>query len=184
MVRTTFVPSRVLILAALAGAVPGFGSDQPIQAQVEHATATPYDTDDPDLAGFKLKLEVRLTNRSEVPLDLPKTGREIGGTTRVAVLNVEVKRPDGGWAYVVQSSWYDTGSIKYESCGSLPPGGVGEFSDLPSGFVILKRQLAGLGSGATVRFGLMILCREPGGKVVTKAVTTDGVELRLTARPE
>jgi hypothetical protein len=183
MARTVFAPGRVLILAALAGVVPGFGSDQSIQAQVERAATTPYRTDDPDVAGFKLTLDIRLTNRSGGPLDLPKAGTVSDGTTRIAVLGLEAKRPDGSWSHVVQSSWYDTGTIKYESCGSLPPGGTVEFSDSPSGLVLLKKQLAGLGSDPTVRFSLMVFCRQPDGKVVTKTVTTDGVDLRLPARP-
>jgi hypothetical protein len=163
--------------------ISGFGSDQPIHADVEHAAATPYHTDDPDVAGFKLRFGLRLTNRSGEPLELPKSGPGDGGTTRIAVLGLEAKRPDGSWAHVFQSSWYDTGTIKYESCGPLPPGGVAEFADLASGFILLNRQLAGLGNEPMVRFNLMIFCHEPDGKVVTKAVTTEGFTLRLPPRP-
>jgi hypothetical protein len=68
MAPTVFVSGRVLILATLAGAVTSFGSGRLIQAKVELATVTPFDIGDPDLAGFKLKLDVRLTNRSGQPL--------------------------------------------------------------------------------------------------------------------
>lgn len=183
MQRTVFVTGGMLILAALSGAVPGFGAEQPIQAEVERAMATPYHADDADVAGFKLRFDIRLTNRSRGPLTLPKSGTDDGGTTRVAVLGFEAKQPDGSWAHVIQSSWYDTGTIKYESCGLLPPGGVAEFADLPSGLLLLNRQLAGLGNKPTVRFNLMIFCRQPDGKVVTRTVTTEGFSLRLPARP-
>jgi len=182
MQQTVLAPTRILVLAAMSGMIPGFGSDQPFQAEVERAAATPYHTDDPDVAGFKLRFSVRLTNRSGGALELPKSGTGDGATTRVAVLGLEAKRPDGSWSRVFQSSWYDTGSIKYESCASLPPGGSAEFLDLTSGLLLLDKQLAGLGNEPTVRFNLMMFCRQGDGKVVTKTVTTDGFALRLPAR--
>jgi hypothetical protein len=95
------------------------------------------------------------------------------------VLGVQAKQPDGSWTHVVQSSWYDAGSIKYELCTSLPPGGAAEFANLPSGLFLLNTQLAGLGNEPTVRFNLMIFCRQPDGGVLTTTVTTGGFSLRL-----
>ena len=146
MERTVLALNRILVLAAMSGMIPGFGSDQPIQAEVEHAAATPYHTDDPDVAGFKLRFSVRLTNRSGGPLDLPKSGIGDGATTRVAVLGLEAKRPDGSWSRVFQSSWYDTGSIKYESCASLPLGGAAEFEILRVGSYFWTSSWLGWGT--------------------------------------
>lgn len=44
MAPAVFVSGRVLILATLAGAVTSFGSGRPIQAKVELATVTPFDS--------------------------------------------------------------------------------------------------------------------------------------------
>ena len=182
MQQTVLVTSRILILAALSGAVPSLSSQQAVRVEVQHALATPYRADDPDVAAFKLKFDVRLTNRSGGPVDIPRSETGHGGTTRVAVLGVQAKRPDGRWTHVVQSSWYDVDTIKYESCTSLPPGGAAEFANLPSGLLLLNTQLAGLGNEPTVRFNLMIFCRQPDGKVLTTTVTTDGFDLRLPPR--
>jgi hypothetical protein len=156
---------------------------QPIRAEILHAQAIPYPTDDPDVAAFNLKFDVRLGNGSGGQVNIPRAETGDGGTTRVAVLGVQAKQRDGSWAQVVQSSWSDTGTIKYEPCTLLPPGRVAEFANLPSGLLLLKRQLAGLGNEPTVRLNLMIFCRQPDGKVVTKTVTTGGFDLRLPALP-
>ncbi|MCC7152991.1 MAG: hypothetical protein IT161_00370 [Bryobacterales bacterium] len=51
-------------------------------------------------------------------MNIPKAGTSDGRTTRVAVLGVQAKQRDRIYAQVVQSSWYDTGSIKYAPCVS------------------------------------------------------------------
>jgi hypothetical protein len=175
--------SYLILTVALSGGGAGLNSAQPIRAEILQAQATPYRADDPDVAAFNLKFDVRLANGSGGSVNIPKAATGDGGTTRVAVLGVQAKQRDGIWAQVVQSSWYDTGSIKYEPCTLLPPGGAAEFANLPSGLLLLKSQLAGLGNEPTVRFNLMFLCRQPDGKVVTKTVTTGAFDLRLPALP-
>jgi hypothetical protein len=173
---------RVLILPALAGVVLGWSSDQPVQAEVQRVSATAYDTGDADLAGFKLNFGVQLTNRSGRYLSLPKSGTADDGITRVWVQSVQAKQPDGGWSSVVQSSWYDSGSVKYESCTALKTDSKAELTNLPSAFVILKSQAAKLGSKPMVRFNLWVFCREKDGKVVISSARTDEFGLPLTAQ--
>lgn len=173
-----------MMLAALSGVGRGSSSDQPIRAEIQHVLAIPDRADDPDVAAFKLEIDVRLTNRSGGPVSLPKSESGDAAATRIAVLGVQTKQRDGRWAHLVQSSWYDAGTLKYESCRTLPPGGVAEFANLPSGLMLLKSQLAGLGNEPTVRIDLLIFCRQPDGKVVTTRALSDGFELRLPkARP-
>jgi hypothetical protein len=175
--------SRLSLAAALASVLPALGSDQTIRAEVQHALATPYSTDDLEIAAFKLKFDVRLTNRSAklVSLPDPKTGD--GETMRIAVLGVQSKQPDGRWTYLVQSSWYDTGTLKYESCTSLSSEGIAEIGNVASGLTLMKKQLAGLGGQSTLRLNVMIFCRQPDGKVLATSVATDAFDLRLPAQP-
>jgi hypothetical protein len=172
----------LILTVALSGGGAGSNSAQPFRAEILRVQATPYRADDPDVAAFNLKFDVRLANGSGGPVGIPKaeTGGG-GGTTRVAVLGVQAKQRNGIWAQVIQSSWYDAGFIKYEPCRLLPPGGAAEFANLPGGLLFLKSQLAGLGNEPTLRFRLMILCRQPDGKVVTRTVTTGAFDLRLPA---
>jgi hypothetical protein len=175
--------SYLTLTVVLSGGGAGLNSAQPIRAEILQAQATPYRADDPDVAAFNLKFDVRLANGSGESVNIPRAETGDGGTTRVAVLGVQAKQRDGTWAKVVQSSWYDTGSIKYEPCTLLPPGGAAEFANVPGGLLLLKSQLAGLGNKPTVRFHLMSLCRQPDGKVVTNTVTTGAFDLRLPSLP-
>jgi hypothetical protein len=172
-----------VVLAAVAGLIPGFGADAPIHAKVERVVATHHRLDDPEVAGFKVKFGVLLTNQSGEPLDLPKPQARNDRRTRVEVLGLQAKRPDGSWTHLFQSSRYDTGAIQYESCVPLPPGGVSAFADVSSGFVLLKSQVVELGNQPSLRLDLLILCGQPGGRVVSRAVTTEEFELRLAGQP-
>jgi hypothetical protein len=96
---------------------------------------------------------------------------------------LQSKQPDGTWTYLVRSSWYDTGTMKYETCTSLSSEGTAEIGNVASGLLLLKKQLAGLGGEPTVRLNLMIFCRQLDGKVLTTSVTTDAFGLRLPTQP-
>jgi hypothetical protein len=180
MLQAATVFSRLSLAAALAGLIPALGSDQTIRAEVQHALATPYSTEDPEVAAFRLKFDLRLTNRSAKLVDLPTSETRDGETTRIAVLGVQSKQPDGTWTYLVRSSWYDTGTMKYETCTSPSSEGTAEIGNVASGLLLLKKQLAGLGGEPTVRLNLMIFCRQLDGKVLTTSVTTDAFGIRLT----
>jgi hypothetical protein len=183
MLRVPSILIRFSLAAGLVGLVSARGSDQDIRTEIRHPVATPYHTEDPDVAAFRLKFAIRLTNPSERPVNLPRSGTDGDEMTRAAVIAVESKQSDGAWKYVVQSTWVDDGKIKYEPCTSLPPGGTVEIENLPSGLLLLKKQLADLGGEPTVRFGLWLLCRQPDGKVVITSATTDEFGLRLPAEP-
>jgi len=170
-------------------------SGEPLRAEIRHAKATPYDIGDPDVAAFHLEFDIRLTNKSKRPIEIPKAApypstREPAPTatpikidddenTQVVVIGVQAKQHDGTWADVVQSSWYGSGTEKYEPCTSLPPDAAAELTNLKDGLVLLKEQLTRLGSEPTVRFTLMIFCRQANGKALSKTVRTEGFELRL-----
>lgn len=180
MQQTIFALSRCLMFAALPGLVMGFSSDQPVRAEVHHVLATPYGVDDPDIAAFTLKVDLRLTNRSERVIYLP-----ISSSTEMktlSIIGVQSKQPDGTWAYITQSSWYDTGTTKYQPCGLLSSGRTEEIKGVADGLVVLKKQLQNLGSEPTLRLNLMFYCREPDGQVKFKWATTEAFPLRLPAQ--
>lgn len=183
MQRRVLASIQVLVLAAVCGIIPGYCSDQLMQAEVERGAATIYHMDDPDLTGIKIKFGIRVTNRSGVPINLPKPGTGDDGTDLFTVVEFDVKQPDGKWAHLIQSSWYDTGNIKYQSCRPLLPGSVEEFRDLAYVFALLKRQVASLGNKPTLRFTVMFYCRKPDGSVVFKNVRTEGFTLNLPPQP-
>ena len=134
-------------------------------------------------SSFKVKFGIRVTNLSGVPIDLPKPGTSEDGTDLFTMPEIDVKQPDGNWAHLVQSSWYGTSSIKYESCRPLSPGAVEEFRDLDYGFALLKRQVASLGNKPSLRFTVMFYCRRPDGSVIFKTVRTEGFVLKLPTQP-
>ncbi len=178
MRRTRDLLNRLTFTVALAVVLPATGSDQAIHAEVQRALATPYSVGDPDVAGFKLRFDTRLTNRSTKPLDIPGSAKD-DGTVGIVVLGVQSKRPDETWRYVIQSSWIDAGNIKYEPCRAIRPGEAAGITGVASGLVLLKKQLADLGQEPTLRFNLTVFCQQTNGKVLATDVTTDPFTLRL-----
>jgi len=112
----------MLVGAALvfAGTFSNLAVADDIQAELHPVSVVSIDSGDPDVVVFVVKFDLSLTNGSAKPMDLPKPGPE-SDLTRMAVLGVQSKGPDGSWANVIQSSFYDLGTSKYESCISLPP---------------------------------------------------------------
>jgi hypothetical protein len=182
MQQRSLVFSRILILAALPGLGSGLSSDQPALAEVQHALATPYRVDDPDVAGFNLKFDLQLTNQSEKVMQLPIFNAGEDDAVRYAVSGVQSKQPDGTWAYIVQSSWYGVGTIKYLPCKPLSPGRTEEIKGMGTGLVMLKKQLAALGGEPTVRLNLLFFCRQPDGQLAAASATTEAFPLRLPAQ--
>jgi hypothetical protein len=183
MLQPAPILARLSLAAVIGGVFPALSSDQTIRAEVQHARATPYSTGDPEVAGYQLKLDLRLTNRSAKLVSLPHP-KTLGGETEwISVLGMESKKPDGTWTYLFHSSWYGARTTKYEPCTSLSPGRTTEIENVASGFVLLKTQLAGLGGEPTVRLNVMMFCRQPDGKVPTTSVTTNEFVLRLPAQP-
>ena len=173
---------RVYLLAALVVVLPLSGSDENVRTEIQHAIATPYRPEDPELDGFKLKFDLKLTNRSTNPISVPGAPVGEGHTTRVAVLGVQWRQPDGSWADLVQSSWVDDGSIRYETCTSVPSEGRADIVDIASGLLLFKKQILLLGQEPVLRFNLIMFCRRSDATVITRSSTTDGFRIRLAAR--
>jgi len=110
------------------------------------------------------------------------------------MLAVQSKEPDGSWKNVLQSSFYDTGSVKYDSCVSLAPSASSQFTGVGSRLLLLKKQLTGLGNQPTLRFNIMTLCKQPDGgsvvslskgfSVLSKDLMTDPFDLQLPEPPK
>jgi hypothetical protein len=176
--------SRVGILAISGslGVALGQGSGQGIEVDVRRALATSFPVDDPDVAAISLKLDLRLTNRSQETVYLPKAGAADGPEQRITVVNFEAKPADGAWAVLMHASWYGPAATRYAPCTSLPPGGSADFTDVPDRLVLLKARLAGLGGEPTVRLGLWLFCKQPDGKTSITDATTREFKLRLPAQ--
>jgi len=184
MPQTTTVLKRLALSAALVGVLPtATGADEVLRAEVQHALATPDSSEDPDVAIYKLQFDLRLTNRSAKPINIPRLETHGNDTTRFEVLDVQSKRPGEDWTNVIQSSWYGLGTEKYDPCTLLSPAATAEIEGVASGLILLTKQLTSLGSEPTIRLHLMIFCRQPDGKVITTAVPTEAFSLRLPAHP-
>ncbi len=172
-----------LLATALAAVLPTLGSDQIIRAEVQNARATPYSTDDPEVAAYGLKFDLRLTNRSAKLVSLPDSTTQDGETNGITVLSMQSKQPDGTWKYLFQSSLYGTRTTKYEPCTSHSPEKTTEIRNVASRLVLLKKQLTGLADEPIVRLNVMMSCRQSDGKVLSTLVTTDAFSFRLPAQP-
>jgi len=152
---------------------------QDIRAEVQHALATPYTSSNREQVMYEMQFDVRLTNRSEESINIPKP--EIGrrDATRIVVLGVDFKSSGGSWANVLMSSFMDAGTLKYDPCISLPPGGTAVIGDAPGVLIMTKDRAGDMGSEPILRFYLMSCCRRPDGKVVTKTVPTEPFSLHL-----
>lgn len=173
----------LILSVALSGGGTSPSFSQTIRAQLIRVQATPHRVDAPDVASFNLKYDVRLANESKDPVKIPKIRSGDTGASRMVLLGIQGRRADGTWAHIVQSSYYDTGSMMYAPCTTLAPGAEAEFPNLRGSLLLLKDQLAGLGSKPTVRFVLMMFCRQQDGEVVSATVTTDSLDLRLPSSP-
>jgi hypothetical protein len=94
----------------------------------------------------------------------------------------QLSRPDFGdgaeWRPRVAQLRYERATAYHHLAA-----GTAEIENVPDGLVLLKKQLGDLGEEATVRFGLLVFCRQSDGKVVTTGVKTDAFTLRLPAVP-
>lgn len=175
---------RILALTALASLPsPAMRADETFLAEAQHALATPVHSDDPEVATLKLTFDLRLTNRSTKPVNIPKPETGSSDTTRIVVLGLQSRRPDGPWSNVFQASWYGIGAEKYDPCISIPPSGTIQIDSVESGLVLLRKHLASLGGEPTLRLHLLIFCQQPDGKVLSTTVPTEAFSLRLPAQP-
>lgn len=181
MHRTFGILGWVSVFVAMFGGTSSLGSDQVVRADARRALAAPYRVDDPDVAAFRLSFDLLLTNRSDKDIDLPTSDLGNSEATRLTVLGVQSKQPGGAWTYLSQSSWYDTGGIRYLPCRPLPPGETRQIGNAVSGLLVLRNQLAKLGGEPTVRLNLLLFCRQPDGRVSTTSATTEAFGLRLPA---
>jgi hypothetical protein len=183
MLFQTILKSLSFIAALLCVLRVPVAAQQTVQAEIQNLQATPDTSDDPDVGIYKLRFDVRLTNRSEKPISVPRQMTDDQTTTRIFVLGVQSRRKDGPWTNLVQSSWYGVGTEKYDPCVTIPPSDTAAFGGAASGLVLLKKQLASLGNEPTLRFHLMFFCQQPDGKVLTTVVPTEAFSLPLPVQP-
>jgi hypothetical protein len=132
---------RLLIFAGLACAAAAARPDQPIQAEVQHAqVAAPettnapsfrvsfeggihaVPTDAPPLETFKLTLDVRFTNQSDQPIEIPDPDGGLDGVAWISMYTLQSQQADGTWKYLVPGGmlvW--PGNTKFAMCKPLGP---------------------------------------------------------------
>ena len=76
----------LMVLTAVAAVVSAQSSGQVIRAEVQNPLAEPYSTDDPATAASKLKLGLRLTNRSRNVVHVPKSETADAEAQRIALV--------------------------------------------------------------------------------------------------
>jgi hypothetical protein len=172
----------LLVLLVVIGS-PATAAEETIRVDVERVLAKPVRSQNPDVAKYGLQFDLRLTNGSQKSVNVPALDTADGETTRIFLLDVQSKLPDGPWTNVIQSSWYGLGTEKYDLCKPLVPAATTEIGGLTSQLLLLKKQLASLGGASTVRFYVMMFCRQSDGKVVTTTLPTEGFSLRLPTPP-
>jgi hypothetical protein len=135
---------------------------------------------DPEVVTFKLGFNLHIANRSTRPVGLPLG---LPGSTeyvRVTIVGIDSQGSDAAWAHLLQATFIDNGALSYQPCTLLRPGSEGNVRDVRTGFLLLKKQLVGLGKEQTIRLRLMVTCRQPGGRIAAQEVTSDAFRVRLT----
>ncbi len=172
------------LLATTTQSLPAMVDDQPIQVEASRPRLAAFDAGSSDVAGFELTIDLRLTNRSEEFTSIPDVRVDSNEATWITFDGVLSQRPDGTWGYVVNPGLpvYPE-NTRYASCTSLRPGATADFSGVKTRFAMLDKRRAGLGSKPNVRLNLVLLCRQPDGKVITKILATDPFVVSLPSRP-
>jgi len=183
MRQTAIVTKIVLLLAALGCGLPNaHAADPGVRGEVRTVTITLDPSDDPAVAIYLMKFDLRLENRSTEPVNIPKSAA--GGHETVVLLGLQTERPDGSWMNLIQATWLGDATTKYEACVSVPAAATAEIGGVHSGFVLLEKGRKDLGSEPTVRLNLMLLCQLPDGKVLNTSVTTEAFSIRLPIQPK
>ena len=108
-------PRTLVLLAATSWALQvAFSADQLPDSYIRNVTATLAGPADVGIVHFKIHFDLQIANRSQAAINVPPTPKGTGGADVAAtVLGVQSEQPDGSWKYVTQSSFYDTGAVKY-----------------------------------------------------------------------
>ena len=146
-------------LVLLCGCLPLAGATDGIRAEVQPVSSVFTDLGDPEVVAFNVKFDMVLSNDSTRSIDVPRSGSS-DGVTRIAVLAVQLKASDGSWSTIMQNSFYDSGTVKYDSCVSLGGSASVHFNGLEALLTQLKKQAVDLKNYPTLRFKMMTLCRQ------------------------
>lgn len=173
---------RVCLVAAFIACLPAEAIGQATRMEVRRLETAAYDTGDAQVAGFRWKVDLRVTNLSEASVDLPnpESGAS-GGTVRTALDNAQYRQPNGTWVTLIATTIVWTTDTKFEPCVSLPPGASMELKDVRDGLVLPRNRLAELGDRPTMRLTLWIGCTKPGGKGAGMFVRTEPFIFELPA---
>lgn len=142
-------------------------------------------TQSPNLAGFKLSFDARLTNQSKTQVDIPDLDELRDAVVGIELHGAESQQSDGTWRVVVPGgilAWkIDT---VFSHCKSLGPDETAELKEFSRPLVVFRSNLNGLaGTRATIRVYLELTCRQREGKVVLKTVKTNPFVLSIPPMP-
>lgn len=102
---------------------------------------------------------VRFTNQSESPANIPDPDKGPDGAVWKAMLWAQSQRADGSWRYIINPGnlmW--KGDTQFAPCKMLQPKETVEFKSLSGGFFIPRGELTGMGPKLTVRAYLGLVC--------------------------
>lgn len=169
----------ILVAIWLYSAFPVALADQTARFEVRQAASTPYDTGDPEVLGFDIKFNLKITNASGRSINLPDTFAGSDSTVQINVMREEARQRDGRWLLLSESTLVTPQGITYEPCVSLSPGTTKEITDITYKWVGFRKQFAELGDKPTLRLRLIAACQLPNGKVSTIGGDTDAFEVQL-----
>jgi len=178
-------PTRVAMIGLVLALALGLsrhadGADSSLHAVVRQSTVglgTPQG--DPAAVTLKLGFDLHITNGSRRPLGLPLGRPGRAESIRVTIVGIDSQGPNATWAHLLQATFIDNGTLSYQPCTVLQPGSEGDVLDVRTGFLLLKKQLVGLGEEPTIRLSVMVTCRQPGGRIAAQEATSDAFRVRL-----
>ncbi len=190
MHRTWFRQSLAQVAVVLLGVTPLLASGPKIDAEVRRPVATLQSTELWDGLEYSTKFDLRLTNRSDKPVNLPTPRIWDARLIGIDASGTELKRPFDTWKplligdVLIPTSWLTDGVHKFERCTSVRPGQAVDIQDVAGLIIVMRNRVEEIGTQPTLRLGLTLLCVGDDAKLVWNGATTDEFTIRLPAEPK
>ena len=167
----------LILIGPLCGAISrGAAADATVELQAQDVVAKLSQQTNSVVTVFEIQLNLKVTNRSDKPINVPTLGRINDTTTFVTA--VETQRVDGSWSFLSQASFYGTETTKYANCSSLRPGASRAVEGLVYVLPLLKARARELGKEPKLRVSVVMFCRAADG-VLNVSATTEPFRLLL-----
>jgi len=158
------------------------GADSAPELKAQNVVASLSNQTTSIVTVYDIHFDLKLTNKSDKPIRIPKAVRTSGVTT-VFVSAIERQQTEDNWTFLNQSSFYGTSSTKYADCSLLAPGESAEIQLANYGLPLLKERARELGKEPTLRASVTLFCKATGG-VLNTSGTTVPFQLHLPAEDQ